>query len=206
MTEIHEPVAASSTLTSALHPLEPLTADEIKAAVEIVRAERRLSERVRFVSVNLHEPPKIVVLHFTQGDAVSREAFIILLDNSDGMTYEAVVSVTEGRVVDWKPVPGVQPSIMLDEFFECEQVLKSSPEFQEALRKRGVTDFDLLMVDPWSAGNYGAEEERTRRLSRALTWVRQDANDNGYAHPVEGLLALVDLNKMEVVSIEDYGV
>src|SRR5207244_12722180 len=187
MTELHEPVATSSALASALHPLEPLTAEEIKAAVEIVRTERQLSERVRFVSVNLHEPPKDVVLHFKQGDALSREAFIILLDNNYGMTYEAVVSVTEGHVVGWTAIPGVQPTIMLDEFFECEQLLKSSPEFQEALRKRGVTNFDLLMVDPWSAGNYGTEEEQTRRLSRTLTWVRQDENDNGYAHPVEGL-------------------
>jgi len=95
---------------------------------------------------------------------------------------------------------------MGDEFFECEQLLKSDPEFQAALRKRGITNFDLVMVDPWSAGNYGAEEEQTRRLTRALTWVRTDPNDNGYAHPVEGVLALVDLNKMEVVRIDDTGV
>jgi primary-amine oxidase len=191
---------------SVLHPLEPLTAEEIAAAVQVVRTERNLHERVRFASVNLHEPAKEVVLNYVPGAPIERAAFIILLDNIDGATYEAVVSITEGSVISWKHIPGVQPSIMLDEFFECEQMLKANPEFQAALRKRGITNFDLLMVDPWSAGNYGAEEEQKLRLTRTLTWVRSDPDDNGYAHPVEGLLALVDLNKMELVSITDTGV
>src|SRR6266849_11086475 len=140
--------------TSVLHPLEPLAAEEITAAIQIARTERNLHERVRFASDALHEPPKEAVLNFKQGDPITREAFIILLDNTDGATYEAVVSITEGKVISWRHIPGVQPSIMLDEFFECEQAVKSSPEFQAALRKRGITNFDLLMFDPWSAGNY----------------------------------------------------
>jgi primary-amine oxidase len=205
MTHIHDHLAISPSTPSTLHPLDPLSADEINRAVQIVRDGRNLSERVRFASVNLKEPAKEVVLHFTPGAAITREAQLVLLDNSEGATYEAVVSITENEVVSWRHMPGVQPAIMLDEFFECEQVLKSNPEFQEALRKRGITDFDLLMVDPWSAGHYGEEVESNYRLSRALTWVRTDANDNGYAHPVEGLIAYVDLNKMEVLRIIDNG-
>src|SRR5215469_6216977 len=207
MADTYQAIESSISTTLVHHPLEPLTAEEITAAVHIVRTKRNLHERVRFVSVALHEPAKEVVLNFKQGDPISREAFIILLDNNDGATYEAVVSITEGNVTSWRHIPGVQPTIMLDEFFECEQAVKASPEFQEALRKRGITNFDLLMVDPWSAGNYhGTEEEKTLRLSRALSWVRSDPNGNGYAHPIEGLIAVVDLNKMEVVRVEDYGV
>jgi primary-amine oxidase len=56
-------------------------------------------------------------------------------------------------------------------------------------------------------GNYENNEfESNLRLSRALTWVRNEAGDNGYAHPVEGLFALVDLNTMTIVDIEDNGV
>src|SRR5947209_1755430 len=194
------------TSSSVLHPLEPLTGEEIASAVNIVRNERGLSEKVRFGTVTLHEPAKEVVLNFKPGNPITREAFMVLLDNSNGAVYEATVSITEGKVTSWRHVPGVQPSIMPDEFFECEQMLKSNPEFQAALRKRGITNMDLVMVDPWSAGNYGTEEERTRRLTRALSWVRSDPNDNGYAHPIEGVLALVDLNKMEVVRIDDHGV
>ena len=39
----------------------------------------------------------------------------------------------------------------------------------------------------------------------ALTWVRNAPTDNGYAHPVDGLQVLVDLNKMQVLRIDDTG-
>jgi primary-amine oxidase len=206
MADTYQAIESSISQPSILHPLEPLISEEITAAVRIVRSERNLHERVRFASVTLHEPPKEVVLNFKQGDPITRAAFIILLDNTDGATYEAIVSVTEGKVTSWRHIPGAQPPIMLDEFFECEQAVKASPEFQAALRKRGITNFDLLMVDPWSAGNYEGKVGETQRLSRALSWIRSDPNDNGYAHPIEGVIAIVDLNKMEVVQVEDYGV
>jgi primary-amine oxidase len=203
MADTYQTVQAGSPPAVVSHPLEPLTAEEITAAVRIARTERNLSERVRFGSVRLNEPPKELVLNFKPGDPIAREAFLILLDNADGMTYEAVVSLTTGKVVSWRPIPGVQPSIMIDEFFECERTVKAHPDFQAALRKRGITNLDLVMVDPWSAGNYGTTDESTRRLSRTISFVRSHPTDNGYAHPIEGVLALVDLNKMEVVKVED---
>ena len=36
------------------HPLEPLSADEIARAVNILHTERTLGPRVRFVAVTLH--------------------------------------------------------------------------------------------------------------------------------------------------------
>src|SRR5438876_664528 len=44
------------------------------------------------------------------------------------------------------------------------------------------------------------------RLSRTLTWIRRNPEDNGYARPVANVLAVVDLNEMKVVSVEDHGV
>jgi primary-amine oxidase len=41
---------------------------------------------------------------------------------------------------------------------------------------------------------------------RALTWVRADATDNGYAHPVQGVVTVVDLYTMTVVEVQDHGV
>src|SRR5437588_13087203 len=92
------------------HPLEPLSVEEIAAAVNIVRAQRNLGERVRFVTITLHEPPKGVVLAFKPGQAIERQAFMVLLDTESGVTYEAVVSLTNASVDGWEPVPGVQPA------------------------------------------------------------------------------------------------
>ncbi|MGB8701162.1 MAG: primary-amine oxidase, partial [Thermosynechococcaceae cyanobacterium] len=38
------------------------------------------------------------------------------------------------------------------------------------------------------------------------SWVRSSPTDNGYARPIEGVIAVIDLNKMEVLRVEDYGV
>jgi primary-amine oxidase len=190
----------------AQHPLDPLTAEEITSTVNILRTQYPLSGRTRFATVVLHEPPKSVALNFKRGDAIQREAFAILLDNATATTYEAIVSLSEGTVISWKKIDGVQPPIMLDEFIECEEAVKANPEFRAALERRGITDPDLVMVDPWSAGNFGLEDEQGQRLSRALCWVRSSPTDNGYARPIEGVVPVVDLNKMQVLRVEDHGV
>lgn len=56
------------------HPLDPLTAEEIRAAVALLRAEQGLGPGVRFVTVALREPPKEVVRGFVEGDPIDREA------------------------------------------------------------------------------------------------------------------------------------
>lgn len=35
------------------------------------------------------------------------------------------------------------------EYAECEAVVKEFPPFREAMKRRGIDDMDLLMVDPW---------------------------------------------------------
>ncbi len=196
----------SATPQSLSHPLDPLTSDEIIEASRILSAHRQLGPRVRFETIVLKEAAKELVLNFHQGDSIPRQAFLVVLDNEDGATYEAVVSLDEGKVISWEHIPGVQPRIMFNEFFECEAAVKADPDFQAALKKRGITDPDLIMVDPWSAGYHGYPEEEGRRLALTRNFLRSSPNDNGYARPIEGLSALVDLNKMEVMRVDDYGV
>ena len=191
--------------TMARHPLDPLTAAEIEEAVAILKSKRQLGPRIRFETVVLKEPDKAVVQNFSEGDVIGREAFLVVLDNAEEATYEAVVSLNDRKVTSWKHVPGVQPRIMFDEFSECEAVVKADPGFRAALARRGISNPDLVMVDPWSAGYYGYPEEEGRRLALARNFLRSSPTDNGYARPIEGLSVLVDLNKMEVMRIDDYG-
>ena len=206
MTTVGQSVHVQSAPTKASHPLDPLTPQEIETAVAILRAGQSLGGRVRFESVELKEPPKESVLSRNGHEPPEREAFIILLDNDTGDTYEAAVSLDESKVKSWTHVPGVQPRLMMDEFFDCENAVKASPDFQAALRKRGINDTSLVMVDPWPAGNYGVAEEEGLRLSFARSWLKTSPNDNGYARPIEGVIAVVDLNEMRVLRVEDHGV
>jgi primary-amine oxidase len=189
------------------HPLDPLSAAELGEAVQILGRENHLGENVRIASINLIEPAKHLMEAYRPGAPCERKALAVLLDRGARKACEAVVDLVAKSVPSVKPLPaGVQPSIMLDEFSEVEQTVHRSPLFQEALRKRGVTDADLVMVEPWSAGVYGTElpEEAGLRRMRALCFVRSEPKDNGYARPVDSMVIVVDLYKMEVTRIEEY--
>ena len=193
----------------ARHPLDPLYAAELEEAVRILGHTKYLGEGVRVASLNLIEPAKNLIAKHQPGSPFERKALAVLLDGGKRAAYEAVVDLVSGSVTSVTELPsGVQPSIMLDEFSECEQAVRRSPLFQEALRKRGVTDADLVMVEPWSAGMYGTElpDDQNVRRMRALCFVRSEPKDNGYARPIDSMVIVVDLYKMEVLRIEEYGI
>ena len=206
MTTLKKAPEVTEIESSSAHPLDPLSADEILRAVAILNRDENIGARVRYETVVLNEPPKNDVLAYDGMQSLPREAFICLLDNDSRRTYEAVVSLSDDEVKSFTHIPGVQPKIMLDEFYECEQAVKADPAFREALARRGITDIDLVMVDPWSAGNYGIEGEDGMRLSYSLCWLRSSPKDNGYARPIEGVVPVVDLNEMKVLRVIDHGV
>ena len=188
------------------HPLEPLTQQEVQQAVKILKDAGKATPTTRFVSVSLKEPKKEFVHAFTGKEPITREAFAVLFDNATNSCFETAVSLTDNKLISWKHIPGVQPTMTSDEQVECEQAVLACPEFKALLKKHyGVDDTSLVMVDIWSAGNYGSEEDRTRRLARPLCFLRSDPTDNGYAKPIEGLRPVVDLNAMKVLRVEEHG-
>lgn len=193
------------TLSAAsTHPLDPLSGAEIARAAALLRRERGLGERVRFVEIALREPEKDELALHGRGEPVAREAFVVLLDPETGTTSEAVVSLSAGAVRSWSDVPGVQPAITLDEYVECEQAVRADPRFREALARRGIEDADRVMAEAWSVGGHAQPGDEGRRLAWTPCWYREDPRDNPYARPIEGLYAIVDLNAMEVLRVEDH--
>jgi primary-amine oxidase len=189
------------------HPLDPLTTTELQETVSILVRDGYLKDSVRVASINLIEPPKSLIEKHLPVSPVERKALAVLLDCAQRAASELVVDLVGRSVTSVAQLPsGVQPSIMLDEFIECEQAVRRSPLFEAALQKRGVTDPNLVMVEPWSPGMYGTEapEDRGVRRVRALCFVRSEAADNGYARPIDSMVIVVDLYKMEVLRIEEY--
>jgi primary-amine oxidase len=199
--------ATAAVEPTTTHPLEPLSAEELTSAAGILRDELGLDERARFVFIMLHEPPKDVVHAWKPGTAVPREAEVIVRERGRMGVLEAVVSLGEGKVLRSQRRDDVQAPISEEEFMAAEEIVLQDPRWQEAMRKRGVEDFSLAMLDPWAASYTSAEDEPSlRRICRPLTWVRSEPGENGYARPVEGLIATVDLDKMEVIDVVDHGV
>lgn len=186
------------------HPLDCLTADEIERAASIVRRERSADELL-FATITLREPDKAVVGTYRPGDPVDREVRCIVVDGPDALA-EAVVSVTADELRSWTPLPGAKPALLFTEIVEAMGLLHASEEWKAALARRGITDLDQVQIDPWPAGAFGDPTEDGTRLTRVVSYLRHDATDNGYAHPIEGVIAVVDLSARRVVRVEDHGV
>jgi primary-amine oxidase len=183
---------------SPAHPLDPLTAEEIRQAAEIVRRDRGVGPGWRFASIELREPVK------GTPETARREAIVVCWDRSDGQAYRAVVSLADDTVTSWENLPGQQPNMTIDEWHECDEVLRAEPALVEALARRGITDMSLVLTDMWA---YGAalvpERYRGLRIGWSDVWYRDSPDSNPYAHHVTGLHPVVDLNRMALLEIEE---
>ena len=133
------------------HPLDPLTPEELARAVEIVRKERELGSRVRFIRVDLEEPAKP---DLDGGSPPNRRALVVILDNDARLGYEGIVDLEAGSVERWTPLDGIQPAISADEFVEAAEAVRADPDYREALARRGITGdaLDSVHIEPWSVG------------------------------------------------------
>jgi primary-amine oxidase len=194
-------------MTNAVrHPLDPLSAEEIRQAVTIIKEGGRSTPAMRFVSIGLHEPAKSVVEAFQPGQPIVREAFVVALEPGEHLTCEGVVSLTDAAVLSWRPVPGARAPVTAGEYEEYQRVVKADARFREGLRKRGIEHPDQVLVEPWGIGTFTREEDAGRRLIWSLCFYRASPGDNPYAKPIHGLHAIVDLDDMAVVRVEDLGI
>jgi primary-amine oxidase len=187
-----------------LHPLDPLTGDELRDAVNILKAAHRISASSRFPTLQLQEPDKNSVLRWQPGNSLQRKAFAVIFDS--GRTFESVVDLTQRRVDSFKEIVGVQPSILTEEQLVTAQAVPlADPAFQAALHLRGITNFSTLICAPLSAGYFAVPEEEGRRLLR-VTCFDSAGVHNIFSRPIENLHAVVDLNAKKVLRVVDGGV
>jgi primary-amine oxidase len=191
-------------MTPPAHPLDPLGPTELEAAVAALRGAGDLTDERRLISLELVEPSKEDLRRFEDGAALPRRALAIVLEPASSTTTEVVVGVATGEIETRQIVEGIHPAIHPDEAVEAEAVIKADPAFIGALAARGIDDVDAVMVDIWSAGNFGTADTEGR-VAKGLSWYRNGPTDNGYARPIEGLVALVDLNAMRVLRVDDHG-
>ncbi|MGZ8815593.1 MAG: primary-amine oxidase, partial [Mycobacterium sp.] len=146
------------------YPLDPLCGDEFTAVASILQREHGVgagAERSapsdlgwRYASIELIEPSKAELREFDGGGAPPpRRARVTCFERAANATYKSTVSLTDDRVESFEHIPGVQSNFTVDEFAECDRLLRSHPDVAAALSKRGITDIDLVFFDTWTYGN-----------------------------------------------------
>jgi len=193
------------------HPLDPLTVEEIDRACGLVLAHEQVGELPRFPWVELKEPPKAEVDGFAEGADFSRTAFVLTMDNATGLAAEVLVDLRTNSIISWQAKPtdheNGQAPIIVEDFYRAAAIVKADPDWRAAMVRRGLSDADieLIQVDPISPGYFDFEPYKGRRILRAVSYYRAYEKDNAYAHPIEGIVAVVDLIEGKILSLEDDG-
>lgn len=191
------------------HPFDPLAHDELETAVRIVQTCGQFRTGMRFVMLQAKEPPKSFMAGFRSGQSFERLVDVLMIDTTTTRAIDAIVSLSKGEVVSWAIAEDKgQPMIIPDEFVEMTIICMQDERVARALEKRGldIAERGLVCIDPLSAGYFSEDEDPSRRLLRGMFLMRKESNDNIYAHPIEGLTALVDMNAQRVVEVIDMGV
>jgi primary-amine oxidase len=191
--------AVLSAAAQAVHPLTPLSAREIRAAAKILRDSGRVPRAAEFSVLTLEEPPKEAVL---RGAPLPRRAFAVFYDREANRTWEGVADLSAARVASWKEVPGAQPAITGEDSELAERIVRADPRWARAMRERRIRDLNDVTVVIWSAGYFALPGTEQGRIVRALSYYR--GNDgNFFAHPVEGVVAHVNLTTRKIIDFVD---
>ncbi|MEB6377901.1 primary-amine oxidase [Leclercia adecarboxylata] len=187
------------------HPLNALSADEIKQAVEIVKASPDFKPNTRFTQIALSEPEKAKVWDFVlKGTAVDapRQAAITMLDGK--FVVEALVDLNDKKILHWEAIKDAHGMVLLDDFMAVQNIVTSNKEYADALKKRGINDPGKVMTTPLTVGYFDGKDglKQEDRLLKVVSYL--DTGDGNYwAHPIENLVAVVDLVEKKIVKIEE---
>lgn len=193
---------------STTHPLSPLTFDEIEKGARL--AKQQLRENASFCTVRLVEPSKEFLRSYQAGDSTERVVRFDGIDYPKGEDldggFTATVNLSTQEVHVDRITNGQAPIGFVD-YVQAVTITKSDAGWLEAMRKRGIDDVTHVQIDPWPAGGYQHPSiPAGHRANRAIAFFREDASDNGYAHPIQGLIAHVDLTDGRVAHLEDHEV
>ena len=185
------------------HPLDPLSASEIRAATALVREAAIGGAEPRFVAVTLSEPSKDELSG--PGADVERRAEVIVYDPLDHQIHETDISLSEGVILETREVQGAHAPFLVGEWEPFVDAVKADARYQEALARRGITNLDLISIDPIPHGLWEGDDG-AHRLCRASSFLRSRPGGNRHARHVEGLVCVVDLDAMAVVAVDDHGI
>jgi primary-amine oxidase len=188
------------------HPLQRLSAEEIRLARGVLAKHGLVREHTRFAYLGLEEPPKAAVLAFRPGEPIERRVRAVLLDTDTGTAADVVASLTREAIDSHRVLDTAregQPPIMLEDLIAVDEIVKADSGWRAAMARRGITELDLVRPCPLSAGSFGIRGEEGRRMLRVLSFVQRHEKDHPWAHPVDGLVAYVDLIERRVLHLID---
>ncbi|KFF60012.1 histamine oxidase [Cryobacterium sp. MLB-32] len=179
------------------------TAEEVGQVRALLSAAGLFGDSIRVAYLGLLDPPR-----GAESQATDRRFRVFLHDVSGAAPTDVTVSVTLGiveSVVSLDTALTGELPVLEEEFGSVEDLLSRDERWLAALAARGL-DVAQVRVAPLSAGVFEYPEEKGRRILRGLAFVQDFPEDSAWAHPVDGLVAYVDVVGKTVDQVIDYGV
>lgn len=211
------------------HPLDPLSAFEISAAVSAVRAyiqkgtyaTKKPIEKITFNSVTLREPSKHAVLKWSdvliedelkrvrgeKGD-LRRQAEVHIICAATSQSYEAIVDLPSNLGLVGPETPVITNWIALHELIQPSLHTEELLWAEELCRNHPKVkkaceaigvDQKDIFVDGWCIGI--DERFPGRRLQQCFIFLRNRPGDNLYAHPCD-FIPVIDSHTGELLTID----
>ncbi|KAJ6851086.1 putative primary amine oxidase [Iris pallida] len=200
----HHVVHNSSTAT---HPLDPLTFRELTKVHSVLSAHYSPGPVPSVHSLSLHEPDKPLVLSFRPGvdPLPPRRASVVAFDSSSNSVHQLLVDLASAAVLrhDVDSRPSGYPRLTQEDLSRAMSTALGDEGFVAAVRSRGLDPADLV-CGPLSSGWFGAEEAAGFRVVKIECYALgrgTERSPNFFMRPVEGLVALVNLDAGRVIRI-----
>ena len=196
-------VLISGVGAAGAHPMDPLSADEIVAAANLLLNAGAAQRGAVFQAVDLAEPPKHEVL----AGRGARMASVFWRQNKQ--SFRSTVNLSAGTFTPPRLIPRSEGQLGLT----ISEVIDFSFAFQDraflaALARRGIStpaQLQKVFVTPLTPGSFGLPEE-ARRIVKAQMYYTEGAAINLFARPIEGVQAIIDLDERRVLQVLDSGV
>lgn len=190
------------------HPLDQIGAEEIEHAVELCRSHKGFDENTMFINISLVEPKKEQIRNYKSGDELPRTLRIRGVDSNADGGFVVIVDIKANEISSFDRVSKeAQVPYSFAEVFMATELTKADKAYQEALKKRGISNLDLVQIDPWPAGGVVHESiEKGHRALKTISFLKENETDNGYAKPITGVICHIDLTLKQVTHVEDHGV
>lgn len=180
---------------TGIHPLDPLNADEISAAVAALRAAYPPESPIHFKAVTLDEPPKALLVPYLEAEhkgsplpIVPRTAYVLYLLQNTHKTFEAIVDLGTGKLVSNAEIPAdCHAAADTSELVTIEEIVLSSPEVKKELERLNLPAGAVVACDPWTYGSDG-DDDQTRKW-QCYMYLRDPSHNhpesNHYAIPLD---------------------
>lgn len=190
---------------AAPHPLNGLTAKEIQQTYEAISKSKYAYPNMRFSEIKLKDPEKAKVwAAFIDHKPFKQDRiaeFTLLKGHS---VIEGAVNLKTGKVSQWKVLENTHGMVLYDDMVAVQDIVTKDQNYIAALAKRGVNDPSKIVTTPLTVGYFGGKDGLSKELNVLKVVSYVDVGDGNYwAHPIENLVAVVDLDQKKVIKIEE---